>query len=340
MPAFGGRRGGVMRDSGVYLQYPRRHLWSRAWPILRFLSSRRKLGAWSVTAVPAMPAVPASQLYRGSPFLLLQGDERSGIGWQDNRKAGPCFVVARYTAVGTTKVVERFPMTEDGWARAWRALTRLDPEVARAVAARLAARAAAERARADLARLDADSACSLRGVIFLGGYAAGAALAAGASYDLRFLGNRLGVFPHQVPGVVIEIAYGDVEALDIGGPGLVKRWSPGGQAALTWLLGLPGAVLAVSTTKIQTIVRIHAADCELFFLDTQQLADALRIELSVPLKAIRNARSAPAGNTEHPEPTAPESIAGQLTRLASMLDAGLLTRSEFDHLKTKLIADS
>jgi len=118
----------------------------------------------------------------------------------------------------------------------------------------------------------------------------------------------------------------------------VRRWSPGEQAGLALVLGVPGAVLGLSDTKIQTIVRINTADSELFFLSTQKRAEVLRLELSVPLKAIRDARA--AAGRGHAAPSAPESITDQLTRLASMLEAGLLTRPEFDHLKTKLIAES
>jgi hypothetical protein len=40
------------------------------------------------------------------------------------------------------RVLDRFPLTEDGWARAWAALVKLDPAAARAVAAELPARLA------------------------------------------------------------------------------------------------------------------------------------------------------------------------------------------------------
>lgn len=106
------------------------------------------------------------------------------------------------------------------------------------------------------------------------------------------------------------------------------------------MFGLPGALVGISETKIQTIVRVDTADREFFFLHTQKQADALRIELSVPLRAIRGARSARAGGSEHADARGPESAADQLSRLAAMLDAGLLTRDEFDHLKAKVIAES
>jgi hypothetical protein len=291
----------------------------------------------ALSSVPAMPVVPAADLYRGAPYLLVQFGQRYSIGWQDARKDGPSFVVARISRLDTARVVDRFPMTEAGWPRAWRALVRLDADSARAAAATLAALATARRALAGLAQLNAAS-LSYLPVVFLGGYAPAAELAVGTAYDLRFLDDRLAVF---LPGRVDALAgvpYADIEGVDIGGPGLVNRWSAGAQAGLALVLGLPGVLLGTGETKIQTIVRINTADRELFFLNTQKQADALRMELSVPLKAIRDARA--AASHGHPDPPAPESITDQLTRLASMLEAGLLTRQEFDHLKARLIAQS
>jgi hypothetical protein len=294
--------------------------------------------AGDARSVPAKPVVPAAELYRGDPYLLVQFGQRYSIGWQDARKDGPCFVVVRISRLDTTKFLDRFPMTEAGWAKAWRALVRLDADAARAVAARLAARATQERARAELAQLNAASTAYLPGVRFLGGYAPTAELAVGTPYDVRFLDDRLAVLLPGRVDALAEVPYTDIEMVDIGGPGLVQRWSPGGQVGLALVLGLPGALLGIGETKIQTIVRINTADRELFFLNTQKQADSLRIELSVPLKAIRDARR--AASPDQSEPTAPESITDQLTRLASMLDAGLLTRGEFDHLKAKLIAET
>jgi len=292
----------------------------------------------ALSSVPAMPVVPAADLYRGAPYLLVQFGQRYSIGWQDARKDGPSFVVARISRLDTARVVDRFPMTAAGWTRAWRALVRLDADSARAAAARLDALAATKRALAELAQLNAASLSYLPGVLFLGGYAPAAELAVGTAYDLRFLEDRLAVL---LPGRVDALAavpYADIEMVDIGGPGLVKRWSVGEQVGLAMVLGLPGVLLGTGATKIQTVVRINTADRELFFLNTQKQADALRIELSIPLKAIRDARPAPSH--EHPDAPANESITDQLTRLASMLEAGLLTRQEFDHLKARLIAQS
>jgi hypothetical protein len=101
-------------------------------------------------SIPAMPVVPSSELYRGSPHLLVQFGQRHSIGWQDARKSGSCFVVVRISVLDSVKVLERFPLTEDGWAQAWRALAKLDKNAAKAVVTSLAARAARQHSRAEI----------------------------------------------------------------------------------------------------------------------------------------------------------------------------------------------
>jgi hypothetical protein len=49
-------------------------------------------------------------------------------------KDGPCFIVARISFMRSIKVLERFPLTADGWAHAWAALVKLDSDAAQAVA--------------------------------------------------------------------------------------------------------------------------------------------------------------------------------------------------------------
>ena len=75
-----------------------------------------------------MPSVPKSELYPRTPRLLVNYGVRHSLRWQDDRKAGPSFVVARIGSSGSrVKVAERFPLTEPGWANAWQALVRCDP---------------------------------------------------------------------------------------------------------------------------------------------------------------------------------------------------------------------
>jgi hypothetical protein len=81
--------------------------------------------------VPAMPAVPDS-LFRSLSMFPVTG-QRYNIGWQDSKKAGPCFLVVR-TSVFGEKILDRFPLTQDGWSGAWAALVKLDADSAQAVA--------------------------------------------------------------------------------------------------------------------------------------------------------------------------------------------------------------
>jgi hypothetical protein len=97
------------------------------------------------------------------------------------------------------------------------------------------------------------------------------------------------------------------------------------------------AVLNALTAKttIRTVVRIQAAQCELFLLCTTAGPYALRIELSRALGAIREARS---GNTARTDDGPDTSVVDQLGKLAALLEGGLLTREEFDRMKAAVIA--
>src|SRR5215470_14183154 len=99
------------------------------------------------SSIPAKPDVQSHELYRGIPnLLMIASGHHYSIGWQDDRKAGPSFVVARVSRLDAIKVIERFPLTEQGWASAWRKLSALDVTAASAIAPMLARREAGRRA--------------------------------------------------------------------------------------------------------------------------------------------------------------------------------------------------
>jgi hypothetical protein len=304
--------------------------------------------------VPAMPVIRSSEQFIGSPYPLLDG-VTPVIGWQGrpDAKGGPVFVIMSRTMLGSYKVVDRFPLTEEGWAKVWKALVKLSPAAAGKVQSTLAARIAEDRAlqqgfvpSPEVAELDARSLACLREVALLGGYATEASLTIGEPYDVRFFEDRLIVVPWRQADVLIEVPYRDVEDVEIGGPGLVKSGGGlvgGGFGAVGALEGMAvAAVLNTLTTQIsiKTVVRIQAIDCELFLLHTKATPEQLRINLSRPLAAIRAARAASV-LVEHKdrEPARPPSSVEELTKLASMLERGLLTREEFDRLKARLLAD-
>jgi Short C-terminal domain len=312
-------------------------------------------------SIPAMPSVPRGELYRGMPFLLLDvGGLRHSLGWQDHRKAGPSFVVARLSRLGTINVKGRFPLTEQGWANAWRALSGRDASAAAAVAAVLLKREAAGRKSAALAALDAESLVCLRRLKYNGG-SGGVPLAKGQAYDLRFLGDRIMVSPPGLAEAIVELPYRDIETLEVGGPGRVDK--PTGEVlAVTLAVGLLGAVLGLfvlgllgfflgalifglvgalvgaGAAKTETIVRIRGESAALYFVHTERRPEALRMQLSEPLRAIRIARGVQAGDADELAKLGSGSISDQLSKLASLLQQDLITRDEFEQLKARLIA--
>jgi hypothetical protein len=80
---------------------------------------------------PAMP-LPPDSLWR-APNLIAATGQRYTLGWQHSKKAGLCFLVVR-TSVFGEKILDRFPLTQDGWSRAWAALVKLDAGAAQALA--------------------------------------------------------------------------------------------------------------------------------------------------------------------------------------------------------------
>ena len=149
------------------------------------------------------------------------------------------------------------------------------------------------------------------------------------------------MYRHLRPDLVIELPYGAIETVDIGGPGLVAaggRFPGPGFAAIVALEGLAAAAVLSSLTirtAIKTVIRVQAATAELFLLCTRQTPQDLRIYLSRPLAEIRAARAAVTGPAAGPARGAAQ--VENLARLAGMLEAGLLTRAEFDTLKANLL---
>ena len=311
----------------------------------------------AASSTPAMPSVPSSELYRGTPRLLLDSGVRHSIGWQDHRQAGPSFVVTQPSSV-RVKVAERFPLTETGWANAWQALVRCDPGAAEAIAAVLAKREAARSAAAAITALNARSLLVLRSVMFNGG-SGSVALAKGQFCDLRFLTDSVMVSARHSAPALLEMPYQDVESVDVSGAGSNRSGSEllvvilvlGLLGALLGLLflgllgfffgalifGLIGAMAGSAWNKIETTVRLRGRDADLYFLHTEKRPDPLRIELSEALRAIDRAHAAQTGEPEGSADLPSASIPDQLSRLASLLQQGLITREEFEHLKARLI---
>jgi hypothetical protein len=233
--------------------------------------------------------------------------------------------------------VNSFPLTQDGWARAWQSLVRQNPAAVPQILARLGAREAettALRTRdadsRELAELEARALFSLRGVAYLGGYVPESAITPGWLYDVLLLEDRLVVFAHRKAKVLTEVPYSQVEDVEIGGPGLVKtggRFVGGGfgaTGAVEWM-AIAAVLNALTTrTSVKTVVRIQGTSCELFLLHTKLTPEQFRIAMSRPLGAIRSARATQtAGATQHETPAAAPSPVQELTKLAARLEEGL-----------------
>lgn len=147
--------------------------------------------------VPDMPEIPPAEQYTAIPFPLVDLPRTIGWQWLSAKKGGPSFVLISSSRF-SQKVTGRFPLTEQGWAAAWHALERLDPEAARKCRIRLSARLAGQRGRglrpAELVDLVKRTLAAVREVALLGGYAPEAAIVVGERYDVRFLEGSLAVF--------------------------------------------------------------------------------------------------------------------------------------------------
>ena len=299
---------------------------------------------------PAMPYIETGGPIRLVPHPLVEG-LNPNIGWLvwPRAKGGPSFVIIRRTAFRTLKVVQSFPLTENGWVRAWQSFSAQNPAGIPPALAALKARETymaklSPPASGEMRQSYGRPLVTLQNVAFLGGYLPGAAIVAGGRYDVPFLEDRLLVAPWRQYDVLAEVPYSEVEDVEIGGPGIVRTgggFVGGGFGATGAAEGMAiAAVLNGLTTRtsIRTVVRIQAKRCELFLLDTNVTPERLRIGLSYPLGAIRAAHASEAtGGLQQPASAGAISPVDELSKLADMLEKGLLTREEFNLMRAKLM---
>lgn len=153
------------------------------------------------------------------------------------------------------------------------------------------------------------------------------------------------MLPRRHVDALVEIPYVEIEAVNIGGAGLMKSgggFVGGGGAGAIIGITVAAALNSLTTRyTVETIVQIQAGGREIFLLHTVLEPDRLRIELSPAFAAIRQARPYPTNIPE--DRKVQENSISQveaLDKLMSMFDRGLLTRDEFDRLKAKVIAES
>jgi len=268
---------------------------------------------------PAMPAVTPGTLWRGSPYLIGSSGQRYNLGWQDARKDGPCFVVARATVMDSIKVLDRFPLTEDGWARAWAALVKLDGGAAQAVARKIQERLAAhatqmaeKERRAQLYEtfVSAGPVTTYRalGVQVLAGvgrvYTIGSHDAVTKTNTSRLLGSLAGT-----------------EAMVTDGS---QAWSPG--RAMFLPIGLAGLA---TKTKADAAVVFPDGTVHTVALDGNNVVREAQKQV-VQFNALAGA-SAPTATETGSDP------AGKLRKLQELRDAGLLSQEEYATKRAEVI---
>jgi hypothetical protein len=154
---------------------------------------------------------------------------------------------------------------------------------------------------------------------------------------VRFLVDSFAVYAEGHWAQLLEVPYSVIEDVEIGGPGLVRtggRFVGGGFGAVGALEGMAIAgVLNALTARasITTILRVQATNCELFLLHTQSTPEALRMELSQALGAVRAAKPSQRA-------LAATSMVAELAKLGEMLQECLITRDEFEVLKARLLS--
>ncbi len=267
---------------------------------------------------PPMPVI--RPLWRDSiPYLLVDRGQRYSLGWQDTRKHGSCFVVVRFGGMPAQKVLDRFPLTEDGWANAWAALVELDAAAAKAVLAALDKRAGADAAL----KAEQERQTSLFEAF----------VNAGGATVFRALGVQVLAGGDQVYTIGFHDLAAKVNTSRLLGPlagaeAMVtdgsQAWSPG--RAMFLPIGLTG--LATKTVAHAAVVfpdgTVHTAA-----LDGNSAVRDAQLQV-VQFNALAGAHAPGAANTE-------SDPAIRLRKLQELRDAGLLSQEEYETKRAEVI---
>jgi hypothetical protein len=299
---------------------------------------------------------------KGVQYLFREWEEFVSCGiayrWRAAEEGGASFFVYREGWGGSRKS-EFYPATKEGWASAWSKFSSLYPGAAAEYVKKIAS---AEKAYQDdkiRIKLQQETVVCIERAVFLGGYSSFDGLKREYSYDLRFLGDRLGVVISGGVEPLGELPYSGFAAFDIGGPGLVASVSgvvAPVQSILNAAIGIaqPGvnssiknvetaAINAVvkrvgTRTKIKTVLYMQTRDSELFFLSTEVEPDQLRIDLSPALGRLREALKSADSLEQNGSSVEVPSVITQLKDAADLVDRGFMTREEFNQLKSRLLS--
>jgi hypothetical protein len=278
-------------------------------------------------SIPSAPDPPPEQeMWSGTPHVVLDG-ERYAIGWLRSpaEKGGPAYVTARRGILGGRRVLERYPLTDDGWARAWAEFARLDP-------------AAAEKTRAALARLSTEAAklsaerSTLAGLVLSAVDPPTDGFAVGQAYDLRFGEEGLQIARPGSPEATAEYRYADVAAVQVTG---FERVLTGSKIVSAYVFLSWPAWMADQRSEYRIHLQVQTSDQILEFWHTASSpGEDFGRWLEPVNRAIRQAWLS-AAQAERQQNT--EWLVSELSRLAERLEHATLTKSDFDLLKGRII---
>jgi hypothetical protein len=267
---------------------------------------------------PVMPAIVRDSLWRSPNLIPAVGGQRHTLGWQDARQHGPCFVLARIGFVGE-KILDRFPLTEQGWAQAWAALAALDPAAAGEVAKVVKQWLAAHAAKTDAMQRQADMYEAL--------------VSAGGATVFRSLGVQVLVPDGKVYTIGYHNSAAKTDTSQLLGPlagaqAMVtdgaQAWSPG--RAMFLPVGLTGLA---TKTKADAAVVFPDGTVHTVALDGNNAVREAQKQV-VQFNALAGASAVAATETGG-------DAAAKLRKIQELRDAGVLTQEEYETKRARVI---
>lgn len=238
-----------------------------------------------------------------------------------------------------SKVLQRFPRTEQGWQQCWGVILNQFPALAVELRSRLVQDEPARKQRAD----DLSAAQELQGMKtygrvercrVLGGFGFPPSLKEGDACALRFTSEQLWLQPEFGTRSLARWAYSDLSALEFSVAAQMRQGN-GTLLLEAMTLGLMGTMLVnrVGVARRQTAVRVQAAGTELFLMTASESPRALQARFAEPLSLIKGANQ---GRPTEPSTSAPD-VAAQLQQLAALHEQGSLTDEQFEAAKARVI---
>jgi hypothetical protein len=270
-----------------------------------------------------MPVVASGQIYREPTPILHEG--RHGLGRQDSRREGHCFALLRFGALAGEKVLERFPLTEDGWARAWAALDSLDRDAAAATRKTLEQRAARQATHA--------AERQRRAAVYEALMGDGASRTLFCVLGVQVLADSGEIYTIGTDNPLAKTTTSRLLGLLAGAEAIVtdgsQAWSPG-RAVL-----MPVALAGLATkTKAHAAVVFANGHVHTTELDGNSAVREAQLQ-TVQLQTVQF--NALVGAAVVPVASAVDDPAVKLRKLKEMLDEGLLTQDEYTAKRTEVI---